>query len=138
MRNGYTLFKKNVNFVLMNFQISTYQRIILRKVSTILLISCTAIGSFAALGDGKMKKTEKEKHLLSFKNTGNSLNGFSLKSGYQYRGSQILTEQNEDNFFMINTNITYQKGNATYIMPLKKKVLLEKVKFSINQYNDRY
>lgn len=118
----------------MSFPISKYRRIILRKVATIMLVTSTAIGSFAALGDGKIKG----KHLLSTKNTGNSLHGFSLKSGYQFRGSQIITEQKEANFFMINTNITYQKGNATYITPLKKKVILDKVKFSINQYNDRY
>lgn len=31
---------------------------------------------------------------------------------------------------MLNTVVTYQKGNTTYIMPLKKKVFLEKINFN--------
>jgi len=31
---------------------------------------------------------------------------------------------------MLNTVVTYQKGNATYVLPLKRKVLLDKVKFN--------
>jgi len=30
---------------------------------------------------------------------------------------------------MLNTTVTYEKGNSTYILPLKKKVLLDKVDF---------
>jgi len=31
---------------------------------------------------------------------------------------------------MLNTVATYQKGNATYVLPLKKKVMLGKIKFN--------
>ncbi len=35
-------------------------------------------------------------------------------------------------YINLNTVITYQKGNTTYIMPLKKKVLLDKITFNPN------
>ena len=117
--------------------ISKYQRILLRKAATIFMVTATALGSFAALGDGKIKGSEKGKSLTTAKKVYSNTN-FSLKSNYQYRGSQILNEHNEESFIMLNTNITLQKGNTTYIMPLKKKVIFEKVKFTLNHYNSNY
>jgi hypothetical protein len=132
------LLKENiVNFAKMKSPISKYQRILLRKAATIFMVTASAIGSFAALGDGKIKGTEKGKTLNSAKK-GYANTNFSLKSNYQYRGSQILNEHNEESFIMLNTNITLQKGNTTYIMPLKKKVIFENVKFSLNHYNNNY
>mgnify|MGYP001266209740 CR=1 FL=1 len=101
-----------------------------KKLTIFALLAVTAVAAFATLGDGKAKKTNSKKSLLSSKTT-LTPGVFSLKSGYNFRGSEIVNLEN-NRYININTVITYQKGNSTYIMPLKKKVLLDKVTFNPN------
>ncbi len=122
----------------MNSKTKKYQSLLLRKSATLLLITASTLAAFASLGEGKNKDKGNTNILLTPKKTFATHNNFSLKSNYQFRGSQIINENNDESFIMLNTNITVQKGNTTYIMPLKKKVILKKVKFSFNQYNSRY
>jgi hypothetical protein len=105
------------------------KRFIKRKLATVILIT-VSVASFATLGDGGKKSfTSSTANLLSSKPT-YSYKSFSLKSGYNYRGNNILSNPNSNKFIMLNTVVTYQKGNATYILPLKKKVFLDKVSFT--------
>jgi hypothetical protein len=97
-------------------------------VVTILLLASSAIGAFATLGDGKGK--DKSKTLLSTQRTNITPGSFTLKSGYNYRGNQIIN-QDASRFIFLNTTVTFQKGHTTYIVPLKKKVILENVHFKI-------
>ena len=106
----------------------TILRFLTRKVVTILLLASSAIGAFATLGDGKGK--DKNKGLLSNQTITILPGSFTLKSGYNYRGSQIINQE-ASRFIFLNTTITYQKGHTTYIVPLKKKVRLENVHFKI-------
>ena len=103
-------------------------RFLRRKVVTILLMASSAIGAFATLGDGKGK--DKNKSLLSNQSISITPGSFTLKSGYNYRGSQIINQE-ASHYIFLNTTITYQKGHTTYIVPLKKKVMLENVHFKI-------
>lgn len=98
-----------------------------KKLATLMLVSAS-IACFATLGDGG-KKSAKPKGLLTTKSDHYNYRHFSLKSGYQYRGSQPFSLPQQNSFIMLNTVVTYQKGNATYILPMKKKVLLDKVSF---------
>lgn len=101
----------------------------LNKKSIVLtLISVTAIVAFASLGDGKSKY--KKTSLLNTR-TIVTPGKFSLRSGYQYRGSQVINQQKTDNIITLNSQVTYQKGNLTYIMPLKTTVNMQKLKFSV-------
>ena len=114
----------------------TLWRIVRRKLVVILLLAIFAATAFATLGDGKSGKIKPKNSLLSDKNisaTGN----FSLKSGYTFRGSQVINTQNE-RYINLNTIVTYQKGNTTYILPLKKKVMLNKITFNPNTATRRY
>ncbi len=89
-----------------------------------------SLAAFATLGDGNGKKTNYSKSLLTYKPTYN-YKYFTLKSGYNYRGSNIFSfKSSEGNYITLNKVITYQKGNITYILPLKRKVLLDKIKFN--------
>jgi hypothetical protein len=106
----------------------TILRFLQRKVVTILLLASSAIGAFATLGDGKGK--DKNKTLLSTQKISIRPGVFTLKSGYHYRGSEIINQE-ASHFIFLNTIITYQKGNTTYIVPLKKKVILENVRFKL-------
>jgi hypothetical protein len=107
------------------------KNILKRKLVTALLVTAS-VASFATLGDGGGKKntTTYSKSLLSTKSYNYNYKTFSLKSGYNYRGSSPLSLHDENKYIMLNTVITYQKGNSTYILPMKKKVLLDKIKFN--------
>jgi hypothetical protein len=94
------------------------------------LLIVGSLAAFATLGDGSGKKTSYSKNLLSYKPTYNYKH-FTLKSGYSYRGSNIFSYKSyQGNYITFNKVITYQKGNTTYILPLKRKVLLDKIKFT--------
>lgn len=102
-----------------------------KKLVATILIAATTIVSFGALGDGrKNPDLPKKSPLLSGKTF--SHNTFSLKSGYTYRGSKVLTTAPTNNqYISLNTVVTHQRGNTTYIVPLKKKVILNKVKIEL-------
>src|SRR5215203_1700812 len=104
----------------------TIKRFIKRKVATAVLVTAS-IAAFATLGDGGKKG---QSSLMSSGKTSNARN-FSLRSNFNYRGSHLFSSRPK--YITLNTTVTYQKGNATYIVPLKKKVLLDKVKFNPSQ-----
>ena len=109
----------------------TDYRIILRKLLTRKLTTLFLIGlsvtAFAIVGDGKSKG--KKSSLLSSKPT-ITPGKFTLKSGYQYRGSQIISQKKDNNSFTRNSLVTYQKGNMTYILPVKT-IVPQKIKITV-------
>ena|SRR5215213_9204518 len=100
---------------------ATFKYLLKRKIATAVLIAAS-LAAFATLGDDGRKGKSMTGNL-------NSKN-FSLRSTYNFRANHLLTPSKPTRFIMLNTVVTYQKGNATYILPLKKKVLLDKVKFN--------
>ena len=113
----------------------TIGKILQRKLFVVILLAVSAITAFATLGDGKVKTSKAKKSLLSSRDV--TVSNFSLKSGYTFRGSQVINTQAE-RYINLNTVVTYQKGNTTYILPLKKKVLLDKVTFNPNSATRSY
>jgi hypothetical protein len=101
-------------------------KVIGRKLAVILLLALSGAGAFATLGDGKKKSTSSKNLLLSNRAT-TKPGFFSLRSGYTYRGSEIINSQSERKYINLNTVITSQKGNTTYIVPLKKRVVVVKL-----------
>ena len=101
------------------------KRFLKRKLATAVLVSAS-VAAFATLGDGGNKKGSSLTN-NSAKTT--TVKSFSLKTSYNYKGSRLFSS-NQPKYISLNTTVTYQKGNATYIVPLKKKVLLDKVKFN--------
>lgn len=99
------------------------KRLIKRKIATAVLISAS-VAAFATLGDDGGKKGAK----ISSSET--NLSNFSLRTAYNYRSNNLFSPSRSQKFIMLNTVVTYQKGNVTYILPLKKKVLLDKIKFN--------
>ena len=102
------------------------KRFIKRKLVTAVLVSAS-VAAFATLGDGgkKGKSTSTTSKTTVTK-------GISLRSTFNYRGNHLFSN-NQPKYITLNTTVTYQKGNSTYIVPLKKKVLLEKIKFNPSQ-----
>jgi hypothetical protein len=97
-------------------------RLIRRKLATAFCIGLS-LAAFATLGERDGKNPVSGKKLLSYKST--SYKSFSLRSGYNYSGNNILNNTQNNRFVMLNTVVTYQKGNGTYILPLKKKILID-------------
>ena len=103
--------------------------ILKRKLATAVLV-LVSIAAFATLGDGDKKNIRHQRGLLTSEFNHYNFKTFTLKSGYNYRGNNIFSSSKDENkYIMLNTTITYEKGNATYILPLKKKVLLDKINF---------
>ncbi|MGZ3845156.1 MAG: hypothetical protein ACXVBJ_11660 [Flavisolibacter sp.] len=98
------------------------KRLIKRKIATAVLVTAS-VAAFATLGDGGKKK-------FSTSSSSNTFSGFSLRTHYNYKSNSLFCPSQSERFIMLNTVVTYQKGNTTYILPLKKKVLLDKIKFN--------
>ena len=96
---------------------------VLRRAATVSLLAVSAFSAFAVLGDGKGKKP-KRGSLLSNQDVSIVPGNFSLKSGYLFRGSQVINSNKSNQFITLNTVLTYQKGNTTYIVPVKKKIFI--------------
>ncbi|MFT3822398.1 MAG: hypothetical protein QM731_00710 [Chitinophagaceae bacterium] len=89
------------------------------------IICCAMIGAVAVAvassGGGDKRKSEPLKPEFTPIRT---TNGFtlSLKSGSSYMGSNLLSSERKNNLVMYKTLVTYQKGNAVYILPQQIKV----------------
>lgn len=96
--------------------------LIKRKIVTAALIT-GSIAAFATLGDGGTKTA-------IFLPSERFSKTISLKPNFNFRSNNLFNTTTPSGFIMLNTMVTYQKGNTTYIMPLKKKVLLDKIRFN--------
>ncbi|MBL7742395.1 MAG: hypothetical protein JNN00_02870 [Chitinophagaceae bacterium] len=104
-----------------------------RGASVIIMMLGVTVVAFATLGDGKSKNTKSAKKSLLSNKTLTKPGSFSLQSGYSFRGSQVINTQNST-YINLNTMASYQKGHTTYIVPLKKKVILNnKIVFNPNE-----
>jgi len=101
-----------------------------KKLAILLLLAFSTVGSFATLGDGKLNRDKPKKNL--FANNPSRPNTFSLRSGYDFRGKEVINPQTR-RYINLNTVVTYQQGNNSYVLPVKKKVVLEKITFNPNE-----
>jgi hypothetical protein len=111
----------------MNLSSTFTNRFIKRKISTLLLVSAS-VCAFATLGDdgGRRGKKDNSSVLLPY-----SSKNFSLRSNYNYKGNNFFASTEKQNFIMLNPVVSYQKGNAAYVLPLKKiPVMGGKIKFT--------
>ncbi|HLG40639.1 MAG TPA: hypothetical protein VI461_13265 [Chitinophagaceae bacterium] len=104
----------------------------MRKSALVAAMAAIALGTFATSGDGKNKSTgSSKKSLLSLKSSMKP-GSFSLQNSYNFRGSQVIGAQ-DNKYINLNTTVTYQTGHTSYIVPLKKKVVLkDKIVFNPN------
>jgi hypothetical protein len=95
---------------------------IARRICAMFLLAASAMSAFAILGD--KGRTPKNHSFLSNQSLVVNSTAFSLKSHYNYRGSQIIDPARASQYIDLNTTITFQKGNTTYVVPLKKKIFI--------------
>lgn len=103
------------------------KRLLKRKLATAVLVTAS-LAAFATFVDDGGKKGAK------VSSADFAIRNFSLRTPYNYKSNNLFTTSRPQKFIMLNTVVTYQKGNATYILPLKKKVLLDKIKFNPSPY----
>lgn len=115
----------------MNHPKLTIKGLLGRKLVIVLLVTVSAAGAFASLGDGRKKATSKPTNTILSGRTAVNTSQFSLKSGYSYKGSQVLNSTADKKYFNLNTVVTLQRGGSTYTIPLKKKAVIDKVKIEI-------
>lgn len=96
-----------------------------KKVATLVLLSAS-FAAFAMLGDGGKKGIQTETSVL----LPYSAKNFSLRSNYNYKSNNFFAAPQKKEFIMLNQVVTFHKGNAAYIMPLKKMPLMGKIRFS--------
>lgn len=96
-----------------------------KKLVTIALLFGIAQVAMADRGVGK----KKNKTILNIytPTTLRSSIGFNLKTGLSYTGSLLSSTQTVGNSIMTNSLITYQKGNVTYVVPYKHKIVLPEI-----------
>ncbi len=97
------------------------------KITKILLLlvvfNSIMLSVYADRGVGS-KNTKKINFDIKPSAVKNSLN-FSLKSGLTYKGSLINFSSSTNSG--TNTLVTYKKGNVTYIIPYKQKIIVPEV-----------
>ena len=97
-------------------------------------VICFAFIAMAALTFGSSGGGGKNKNDLNFKEFTpiRTSGGFTLKAGPLYHGSQLLNMQQQNNTLLMNTVVTYQRGNTTYILPYRYKMNKPTVKSNLN------
>ncbi|WEK35417.1 MAG: hypothetical protein P0Y53_23235 [Candidatus Pseudobacter hemicellulosilyticus] len=88
------------------------------------IISCAMIGVVALAlassggGDKKRANTPLKPEFTPIRTT----NGFTLKAGPSYTGSQVLGSERSRNYLTFKSLITYEQGNKVIILPSSVKV----------------
>lgn len=88
------------------------------------IISCAMIGAVALAlassggGDKKRGASPLKPEFTPIRTT----NGFTLKAGPAYTGSQMLRSERTSGYITYNSLVTYEKGNKIFIIPNQVRV----------------
>jgi hypothetical protein len=91
-------------------------------ISFLFLAFCVL--AFASKGGGGDKKKAASAFRDNFTPISAS-GGFTLKSGYTFNGSYVLSQEKTAGTLSIHSMVTFQKGNTTYIIPYQSRISLE-------------
>lgn len=102
------------------------------KTTRIMLIAFVLFGTaFSAIADrgiGKKSKSSRVTLNISTPSTLKNSLSLNLKNGLRYTGSVLVNQQNSGSSMMRSSLVTYQKGNTTYIIPYKQKIIIPEMK----------
>ena len=99
---------------------SILNRLPKRALTSFVMLSM-AVFAFGSMGGGGNKSKSKTVKGTDFTPI-RTVNGFTLKAGPMYRGSMVFGQEKTKNTISINSLVTYQKGNTTYILPYRYKM----------------
>lgn len=92
-----------------------------KKLLAVLVLVSVVVEAWADKGVGRRTKNNTNLNITAPTNIKNCI-GFNMKSGLSYKGSLLNTRVPVGNSLMVNSLVTYQKGNTTYIIPYKTKI----------------
>lgn len=97
-----------------------------RPIKIILIISLFCVACTYVMADRGIFKRKKSKLTLNIKTIGNLKSSvyFNLRSGLNYKGSTILSQENVGQSVFENSIVSYKKGNTVYVLPYKQKVII--------------
>jgi hypothetical protein len=101
-----------------------------RIIIAIILIAATNIIAMGAFTGTVEKKSSNLYSLKSFnRNFYRNSSIFSLRSGFDYKGTRFLSQKIQTNGDITITSIMrFEKGNTTYIYPYSHKIIVPKFK----------
>ena len=114
--------------------LKTFQMI--KFAFNIVLLLGFALSSYAANEAMAVENYGKDKPKKGFNAESSSttkLNHFSLGSQMNFKGEKVINSVNNSNYINFNTSITYQKGQNSYVVPFKKKVIINRITFNPNE-----
>lgn len=93
------------------------------KLAVAVVLVCAAQIAFASF-TGTIGESSKNKYSLKNfnKNFYKKASAFSLRAGFQYKGTLVMNQQKDATGFTLNNMMRFEKGNTTYIYPYKHKV----------------
>lgn len=111
----------------MRFSKLSYQSLpTLRALLVLAFLFFVGVAAHATLGDGKKKQSSSTRKILSGRTL--SFDGtLSLRSGYNFRGKTVLAPE-QQRVIKLNTDVTMQVGKNSFTLPLRKNVLVNKIK----------
>ena len=98
-----------------------------KNVLAFIILLSVVVDALADKGFGKKHKDKATLNISAPSGIRNSI-AFNLKSGLSYKGSLLTTRKNIGGIILNTSIVTYQKGNATYIIPYKNKITVTEVK----------
>lgn len=107
----------------------------MEKVKVIKIITALLLVSAAHIAMGAFTGTSSKKsgNLYSLKSFNRNYYkysiGFSLRSGFEFKGTRFLSQKKETNGDITMVSMMrYEKGNTTYIYPYSHKIVVPKFK----------
>jgi len=103
----------------------------MKKTLKTLLIIVIFIGNMPyTFADRGIRSRSKKTFTLNINSTNSFNNSLSLnlKSGLKFKGLEFVETPNSTTFAQGLTIMTYEKGNTTYIIPNKRKIIVPEFK----------
>jgi len=112
--------------VLFSFTKNLFMTKVFKITVLIAILSGLAAVTFADRGAGKRNKLKTLLNINTNYSLKNSLSA-NIKTGLTYKGSLLNSRQVVGNSVITNSLMTFQKGNITYIIPYKQKVMVPEI-----------
>jgi hypothetical protein len=99
------------------------------RLLALALLLCVGAAAYATLGDGKKRQSTATRKLLSGRTLGFD-GSLTLRSGYNFRGNTVIAPQ-QQRVVKLNTDVTMKVGKNSFTLPLRKNVLVNKLKLEL-------
>jgi hypothetical protein len=115
-------------------QMNSHKYIKLSVALLLILVMQIASASISSTGTSDEKMKNNKYSLKKFNSLRHTFSIYALKSRLRYTNSDIISQFHTSEGLSINSMMSYDKGNTTYIMPYKYKVRIPKFKTPTPNY----